>query len=307
MHFAATTGHHTVDMDYPIAPGAAGEGPRPLEMLLATLASCAGGSLSFLLRRAAQPFTGLTVVARGVRRSEHPTVFTQIHLEFLFEGSLDERVVRDSLEQAEAHICPVWAMLKPSTPITASFRITPRVDPPARIATSRLELVAATVALLDAELASNGELARLIGADVPEGWPPGEYDRPAIGHFRDRLRENPAAAGWYGWYAVQRPAAGEPAMLVGAGGFFGPPDGEGTLEIGYSIVPAFEGKGLATELVNALVGFAFSDGRVSRIIAHTSPANIGSIRVLDKAGFAEVGAGREPGMTRYQRLPPTTR
>ena len=124
MHFITSIGERSVSMDYPLKPGEAGAGPRPLEMLLASLASCAGGTVVALLRRAGQPVDGLTVSARGIRRSEHPTVFTEIALEFLVAGNVEPSAVAEVLEQAETRVCPVWAMLKPTTSITSSFRIT---------------------------------------------------------------------------------------------------------------------------------------------------------------------------------------
>ncbi len=123
MHFLATIGDRSVSLDYPLTPGDAGAGPRPLEMLLASLAACAGGTVAALLRRAGQAPDGMTVTARAVRRSEHPTVFTEIGLEFAVKGQVAETTLAGVLQQAEARVCPVWAMLKASTPITASFRI----------------------------------------------------------------------------------------------------------------------------------------------------------------------------------------
>lgn len=124
MHFATRIGERSVSMDYPLAPGDTGAGPRPLEMLLASLASCAGGTVVVLLRRAGQRVGGVTVTARGVRRSEHPTVFTKIALEFVIAGDVQPSTVAAVLQEAETRVCPVWAMLKPTTPITSSFRIT---------------------------------------------------------------------------------------------------------------------------------------------------------------------------------------
>ncbi|HNX50241.1 MAG TPA: OsmC family protein [Thermoanaerobaculaceae bacterium] len=123
MRFVVSTGPHSLTTDYPLDPHASGAGPRPLQLLLGSLASCAGGSLIALLRRAGQPIEGLRVKARGQRRAEHPTVFTEIALEFVVRGSVDPAVVAGAIEQSEAHICPVWAMLKPTTPISSSFRI----------------------------------------------------------------------------------------------------------------------------------------------------------------------------------------
>jgi RimJ/RimL family protein N-acetyltransferase len=172
------------------------------------------------------------------------------------------------------------------------------------IRTERLDLVAATLAHLDSELKSPSELGAILCARVPDGWPPGEYDRPAIEFFRARLAEETDGAGWYTWYAVERSPHGQCATVVGAGGYFGPPT-RGSVEIGYSVLPAFRGRGFATELVAALVSRAFSTPGVISIIAHTQADNLGSITVLERCGFAPVGPGQEPGTVRYaqSRMP----
>jgi len=123
MHFTGIIGRHAIDMDYPLAPGEAGEGAKPMEMLLASLAACAGGSVVALLRRGGHQFDGLTVTARGQRRSEHPTIFTAIALEFAFRGQVDSAALERAIGQAETRVCPVWTMLKSSTPIRTSVQI----------------------------------------------------------------------------------------------------------------------------------------------------------------------------------------
>jgi len=174
-----------------------------------------------------------------------------------------------------------------------------------RLCTSRLDLIAATVAHLDAELDSPAQLGALLRVEVPDGWPPGEYDRPAIEFFRARMLENPAAAGRYGWYAVLRSSSEQRATLVGAGGYFGPPDGDGIVEVGYSVLAAFEGRGYATEIVRALVAHAFSHPGVVRVIARTRPENIGSVKVLERCGFTLAGPGDGPGSVEYRLAKPS--
>jgi len=171
------------------------------------------------------------------------------------------------------------------------------------IRTRRLDLVPATSTLLDADLLSAEALAHLLGASVPASWPPGEYDRSAMEFFRARLSENPDAVGWYGWYAVHRPVA----VLIGFGGYFGPPGADGAVELGYSIVPEARGLGFATELVQALLARAFSVPEVVRVIAHTTPTNLGSIAVLKRCGFSFIGPGSEPGTVQYGIARPTPR
>ena len=100
------------------------------------------------------------------------------------------------------------------------------------IRTSRLELVAGSLALLDADLQSAEALSELLGASVPSSWPPGEYDRSAIEFFRERLTVCPDSLGWYAWYAIHMAGPSNPRSLVGAGGYLGPPDVDGVVEVG---------------------------------------------------------------------------
>ena len=172
------------------------------------------------------------------------------------------------------------------------------------IRTERLELVPASLAHVEADMESPESLGQLLGAAVPASWPPGEYDRSAMEFFRARLRESDAAVGWYGWYAIHRPAEGHGSVVIGAGGYLGPPSSDGVVEVGYSIAPEFQARAFATELVQALVLRAFSVPGVVRVIAHTNAANAGSIKVLERCGFTPAGAGNEPDTLQYERLRP---
>lgn len=171
-----------------------------------------------------------------------------------------------------------------------------------QILTDRMELIAATLEYVGAELESLGRLASTLGAVVAADWPPGEYDRDAQLFFRDRLQaEGDAAIGWYSWYAIRRGDGQSPSTLIGAAGYFGPPREESNVEIGFSILPAWRCHGYATEIAQALVENAFADRRVQRIVAHTTPDNQASCRVLEKAGFDRTDGG-EPDTVRYEIL-----
>lgn len=124
MRVLAETGNHQILSDYPVPPGRAVEGFTSLELLLASLATCATNSvLAILQRRMNQPVAGLEVVAHGVRREEHPTVLTEISLEFVVKGAVDPEAVDKALRISEEQLCPVWNMLKSGTPITAAYRV----------------------------------------------------------------------------------------------------------------------------------------------------------------------------------------
>jgi len=151
------------------------------------------------------------------------------------------------------------------------------------VSTARLSLVPATAADLAADRTA---LSVSLGAVVPADWPP-ENLADALPVFIAWLTADPASAGWNLWFVV---AGG---VLVGSCGFVGRPSAEGEAEIGYGFLPAFCGRGYATEAAAALVAWAFSHPEVRRVMAQAEPANRASVRVLEKAGFAPAGAGEE--------------
>lgn len=158
-----------------------------------------------------------------------------------------------------------------------------------RLRTNRLELTAATLDHISAEMESSEHLVRLLGTQVEPGWPPGEYDRDAQEFFCCRLKEGGmSVVGWYVWYAVRREEENQPSILVGVGGYFGPPDEGGEVEIGFSIMPSTREHGYATEMTKALVSNAFSDLRVQKVVARTTSDNMASVKVLVKSGFRYV-------------------
>ncbi len=169
------------------------------------------------------------------------------------------------------------------------------------VQTPRLDLIAATLEHIDAELHSHAALERILGAEVPQEWPPGEYDRSAQELFRARLASDALAqVGWFTWYAVTRNAAGARDSLVAAAGFLGPPV-DGIVEIGYSVVAEARGRGYASEIVNALVAYAFEHPAVDEVVAHNSDENVASTRVLLGCGFSRVGSGAERGSVEYRK------
>ena len=106
-----------------------------------------------------------------------------------------------------------------------------------------------------------------------------------------QLRQRGGADPWkYGFAVVLRDAG----LVVGSAGFKGPADSDGVVEIAYGIVPAFQGRGLATEAATALVSFASQHAEVMRLRAHTLPEPNASTRVLTKCGFEFVGEVVDP-------------
>lgn len=55
--------------------------------------------------------------------------------------------------------------------------------------------------------------------------------------------------------------------------------------IGYSMLPAWRGRGFATRAAQLVALWAFAETSIARLIAGALPDNVGSHRVLEKAGF----------------------
>ena len=89
--------------------------------------------------------------------------------------------------------------------------------------------------------------------------------------------------------------AGERADLIIIDAASGTPAGEiglyyqeprtGQAMIGYSMMPAWRGRGYPTRAAQLLSLWAFAETGIARLIAGALPTNLGSQRVLEKAGF----------------------
>jgi ribosomal-protein-alanine N-acetyltransferase len=162
--------------------------------------------------------------------------------------------------------------------------------------TDRMRLVAGTKILAAAEIADRAKFARLLGASVPETWPPDSI-RDVSGYLYGLYEEHPEWESWLTWYAIRIDS--DYSVLCGSIGFKGPPDKRGIVEIGYSVLPEFQGQGLATEMVAGIIQWAKHRPGVRRIEAETNIDNRASIRVLKKNSFIRVGAGLEPNTIRF--------
>jgi ribosomal-protein-alanine N-acetyltransferase len=101
-----------------------------------------------------------------------------------------------------------------------------------------------------------------------------------------QLRASSSADPWvHGFAVVHR----QSRSVIGSVGFKGRPNEDAVVEIGYGIVSAFQGRGLATEAAEAAVAFAFGSGEVRLVRAHTLPTQNASTRVLAKCGFERTG------------------
>lgn len=131
------------------------------------------------------------------------------------------------------------------------------------------------------------EAARIVGGrpGVGDHWHREYPFEDELELLRDLAATDPAAVDpVFTLYMVRRRTDG---VAVGGIGFFGPPDAAGETGLGYGLVAAARGAGLATEALRAASVIAFDHG-ARAIVADTALDNHASQRVLEKAGFAEL-------------------
>jgi RimJ/RimL family protein N-acetyltransferase len=188
---------------------------------------------------------------------------------------------------------------------------TSHLEFPHSITTPRLTLVAATAGLVQAEMEELPHFFRLLDVRPRRDWPPEDL-ADALPFFREELESRPDLAGWLSWYWILRPEspARPPdegpktnltdralALLIGAGGFKGPPV-NGTGEIGYHVLAPYRRRGYATEAVRALLGWAFDHAGVHAVAAHTAVDNAPSLALLARLGFKRVSGPDSDGLIR---------
>ncbi len=75
-------------------------------------------------------------------------------------------------------------------------------------------------------------------------------------------------------------------------------DSKGCKGIGYTLLPAERGKGYGSEAGQMMVDYLFLNHDIVRVQAETHPDNVGSQRVLQKAGFTKEGLIRKSFFSR---------
>lgn len=164
------------------------------------------------------------------------------------------------------------------------------------IETRRLQLIPASEEALRGELSGIPALAAALRCEVPSSWPPDLYDTDAVNYSLNWLLAHPSQGDWSFYYILRRGKENGRPVLIGAGGFKGPADAQGVVEVGYSIVRDQRRLGYATEAVEAWLRFAFAWPDVKMVIGQTLPSLIPSIGVLEKLGFRFAGAGSDPSV-----------
>jgi RimJ/RimL family protein N-acetyltransferase len=129
------------------------------------------------------------------------------------------------------------------------------------------------------------EVARFQSWDAPY---PVERARGLIawllGHHPDEPGE---------WYQIAIAERAAPERLVGDCGFRARIDEPAIVDIGFTLQPAVQGRGYATEAIGELLRYLFEDRGKHKVCADCDTRNDPSWRLLERLGFGREGMLRE--------------
>ena len=115
---------HSITMDGPIEIGGENLGVRPMEMLLLGVAGCTMIDVVTTLQKMRQDLSHCETRISAERASEHPKVFTDIHIKFIVKGKdLDSKKVDKAITLSAEKYCSASIMLGKTAKITHDFEV----------------------------------------------------------------------------------------------------------------------------------------------------------------------------------------
>ncbi|MCJ7751220.1 MAG: OsmC family protein [Armatimonadetes bacterium] len=120
---AALPDGHTLTFDSDADFGGRNSGPRPIDVLLASLGGCTAMDVISILRKMKQPVEGYRLLVEGRRAADHPRVYTHITITHILTGDIDEERLAHAIQLSDEKYCSVGAMLTRTARIETTFRI----------------------------------------------------------------------------------------------------------------------------------------------------------------------------------------
>jgi putative redox protein len=121
----ASSGHWVIMDTKKEADGNEGAN-TPKELLLMALAGCTSMDVIPILKKKRSPVVAYECNVKGEETEEHPKIFKEIHIEYVFYGDgIKPEDVERAIDLSTTKYCGVSAQLAPTANITHSYRIEP--------------------------------------------------------------------------------------------------------------------------------------------------------------------------------------
>jgi putative redox protein len=119
-----TNSNHWLTVDGPEEFGGSNAGVRPKELVLIALAGCTSSDVVSILKKKRVILDDFEVNISAEISEEHPKVYTNINLEFVFYGEdINEKDVERAIELSQTKYCSVSAMLNKSVEINHTYKV----------------------------------------------------------------------------------------------------------------------------------------------------------------------------------------
>ena len=132
---------------------------------------------------------------------------------------------------------------------------------------------------------SEPDIARYQSWEAPY---PLERAEAFIGWLSGRHPDEPGE-----WYQVAIAERSAPDVLVGDCGFRSRVEDPAIVDVGFTLSPAAQGRGFATEAIGELLRYLFEDRVKHKVCADCDPRNDRSWRLLERLGFQREGTLRQ--------------
>jgi len=121
---AETESGHRILLDAKPQVGGEDKGPRPMEVLLVSLAGCTGMDVASILAKKRVNLESLDVKVDAEQAAEFPKYFTKISVEFNVRGhDVKEEDVKRAIDLSKDKYCSVSVMLKEKAEISYRWNI----------------------------------------------------------------------------------------------------------------------------------------------------------------------------------------
>lgn len=157
-----------------------------------------------------------------------------------------------------------------------------------RLETERLLLVPMTFSFVSKLLNNDSSAYEEFGIKPINEWP-NKDTLDILPIIKEKLSVLPEPDGFGAWLFIDR----ADNIVIGDGGFKGPPGENHKIDIGYGIIEGRQRQGYAFEAVTALIKWGFSQDNVRKITANCLISNAPSHGLLLKAGMKEISRDDE--------------
>ena len=114
-------GDTTVALDAPPAVGGEGNGFRPKELMLNSLAGCTAMDVVSILRKMKCEPEAFRVEVTAEETDEHPKVFTSFHIKYTVKGEVPEAKLKKAINLSQERYCGVTVMYRSFAEVTHEY------------------------------------------------------------------------------------------------------------------------------------------------------------------------------------------